>query len=57
MYNKDTDEDPASVQVKFEETNLSVAKILGQLKAALAETKQYYKHCQEEMAKNQTNLV
>ena len=57
MYNKDIDKDPTSVHLKFEQTNLNVAEILEKLKTALAETKQCYKHCQEEMAKNQSNMV
>lgn len=57
MYNKEKEKDPTSVHIKFEQTNSSVAEILEKLKSALAETKQCYKHCQEEMAKNQSNVV
>ena len=57
MYDKEKEKDPSSVHMKLEQTNLNVAEILEKLKAALAETKQCYKHCQEEMAKNQSNMV
>lgn len=57
MYNIEKEKDPSSVHLKFEQTNLNVAEILEKLKSSLAETKQCYKHCQEEMAKNQSNMV
>ena len=57
MYDKEKEKDPSSVHMKLEQTNLNVAEILEKLKAALAETKQCYKHCEEEMTKNQSNMV